>query len=141
MVRIVLVDDEPTVRQGLKMRLELAKELEVVGEAENGNTALTLIRELAPDVVIMDIELPGRDGIAVTQILRAENTPAAIVILSMHDDAETRARASAAGASRFVSKHEGANVLLEAIRAVAPGAQAAPSTEPSASAKKSDQPS
>jgi DNA-binding NarL/FixJ family response regulator len=75
-----------------------------------------LIRELAPDVVVMDIELPEGDGIAVARILRAEKSEAAVVILSMHDDLETRERARAAGATRFVSKHEGATVLLQAIR-------------------------
>jgi CheY-like chemotaxis protein/SAM-dependent methyltransferase len=116
--------------------LDLTKDIQVVGEAENGNTALPLIRECAPDVVIMDIEMPGLDGIALTEILCAENTPAAIVILTMHDDAETRARARAAGASKFVSKHEGATALLEAIRQVALNVQAATITEQSDSTRK-----
>ncbi len=119
MIRIILVDDEPTVRRGLKMRLELTKDLCVVGEAGDGDTALRLIRELIPDVVVMDIELPQHDGIAVTQTLGAEKVSSAVVILSMYDDAETRARARAAGAAMFVSKHEGAAALLQAIRQVA----------------------
>jgi CheY-like chemotaxis protein/SAM-dependent methyltransferase len=93
----------------------LTKDMCVVGEAGSGGAALQLIRELGPDVVVMDIELPECDGIAVTQTLRAERVPAAVVILSMHDDSDTRGRACAAGA-KFVGKHEGAAVLLQAIR-------------------------
>ncbi len=119
MIQIVLVDDEVTVRQGLKMRLELTKEMRVIGEAGDANTALPLIRTHSPQVIVMDIELPDQDGIAVTKMLRDEKCPSAIVILSMHDDAETRERALAAGAAKFVSKHEGTPALLKAIRQVA----------------------
>ncbi len=118
MIRIVLVDDEPAVRRGLKMRLELTKEMRVVGEVGDGATALQQIMEWAPDVVIMDIELPGCDGISLTKQLRAVNAGATVLILSMHDDSETRARATAAGAAKFVSKHEGTDALLKAIRSV-----------------------
>lgn len=118
MIRIVLVDDEPVVRRGLKMRLEVNKEFTVVGEVGDGATAVQRILELAPDVVIMDIELPGCDGIAVTHAIRAKKMSTAIVILSMHDDAGTRARAFAAGANKFVGKHEGTDALLRAIREV-----------------------
>lgn len=116
MIRVVLVDDEPNVRRGLKMRLELTKEMAVVGESGNGETALALIHELQPDVVVMDIELPGQDGLTLTGRLCAEKPCPAIVILSMHDHAETRARARQAGAASFVSKHEKTSVLLQSIR-------------------------
>lgn len=116
MIRIVLVDDESTVRHGLKMRLGLTRDLYVVGEAGNGEAALQLIQHFDPDVVVMDIELPDQDGIALTQTLRSQNCRAAIIILTMHDDAETRERARAAGAVKFVSKHEGTMALIEALR-------------------------
>ncbi|HEX7588732.1 MAG TPA: response regulator transcription factor [Anaerolineae bacterium] len=119
MIRIVLVDDESSVRQGLKMRLELTKEIVVVGETGDGATALTLIHDLLPDVVVMDIKLPGHDGITITQTLRAEKVRAAIVIHSMHDDAAMRECAHAAGALAFVGKHEGIAALLSAIRKAA----------------------
>ncbi len=112
----MLVDDEPAVRRGLKMRLELTKEMSVIGEVGDGAVALPQILEGAPDVVIMDVELPGCDGIAVTRMLSAENAQIAIIILSMHDDPGTRARAIAAGAARFVSKHAGTDALLRAIQ-------------------------
>ncbi len=120
MIRIVLVDDEATIRYGLKMRLELAQDLRVVGEAGDGKTALALIDQLQPDVVVMDVELPDRDGIAWIQTLRAQNCRAAIIVLTMHDDDATRERARAAGAAQFVGKHEGASALLQAIRDAAP---------------------
>lgn len=119
MIRIVLVDDEPAVRQGLKMRLARTNDMRVVGEAGDGETALHLIHEHSPDVVVMDVELPGDDGLAVTRLLRSEKTPPAIVILSMHDDPGTGEQARAAGAAIFVSKHAGATALLQGIRQVA----------------------
>ena len=119
MIRIVLVDDESSVRQGLRMRLELTRETVVVGETGDGLAALNLIRELLPDVVVMDIELSGQDGLAVTRRLCADEAHAAIVIHSMHDDELTRERASAAGAFAFVGKHEGVAALLNAIRRAA----------------------
>lgn len=131
MIRIVLVDDEPVVRHGLKMRLELIKEMRVVGEAGDGETALQLVRELKPDVVVMDIELHQSDGITLTRILRAEKSSAAILIHSMHDDAETREKARGAGACAFVSKHEGTVALLKAIREV---------TKPPQDSKSQEQP-
>jgi cyclopropane fatty-acyl-phospholipid synthase-like methyltransferase/CheY-like chemotaxis protein len=98
------------------MRLELTKEMSVVGEAGDGKAALTIIRQTLPDVVVMDIGLPAPDGLTVTQMLRAENSPARVVIHSMHDDVEMRAGARAAGAFAFVSKYEGIPALLRAIR-------------------------
>jgi DNA-binding NarL/FixJ family response regulator len=118
MIRIVLVDDEPTIRHGLRMRLGLTKDMCVVGEAGSGGHALQVIRELRPDVVVMDVELPDCDGIIVTETLRAEKNRVPVIILSMHDDPGTRARACAAGAG-FVSKHQGAAELLQAVREAA----------------------
>ena len=116
MIEIVLVDDESKVRQGLKMRLELTKEMHVVGEAGDADTALSLIRALQPEVVVMDVELSDQDGIVLTKTLRDENCRSAFVILTLHDDADTRKRARTAGAVNFVSKHEGGAALIRAIR-------------------------
>ncbi len=136
MIEIVLVDDELSVRQGLKMRLELTKEMRVVGEAGDGDTAVRLIRTLKPDIVVMDVELPDQDGIALTKILRDENCSSSIIILSMHDDADTRERALTAGAVNFVSKHEGTAALLKAIRATA--SVQTDSLQPNSSSKGAD---
>ena len=120
-VRLVLVDDEPAIRRGLRMRLALESDVEVVGEAANGVAALEQIRRLAPQVVLMDVEMPGLDGISATWELRSRSTGPAVVMLSIHDDAATVARALAAGAVAFVAKHSIDALLLAAIRLAAHG--------------------
>jgi DNA-binding NarL/FixJ family response regulator len=118
-INILLVDDEPIIRRGLRMRLELEPDLSVVGEAGDGLDALDSARALTPNVVLMDVEMPRMNGIDATRELRSQVPSAAVVILSMHDDAATQARARAAGASAFVSKHSIDHGLLEAIRRAA----------------------
>ena len=103
------------------MRLALESDVEVVGEAGDGIDALEQVERLAPQVVLMDVEMPGLDGIATTSELRARSTDAAVVMLSMHDDAMTVDRALAAGANAFVSKRSIDGALLEAIRRAAYG--------------------
>lgn len=120
-IRLLLVDDEPAIRRGLRMRLALESDVEVVGEAGDGVSALDLVQRLAPQVVLMDVEMPGLDGIAATTELRSRPTGPAVVMLSMHDDAATVARALAAGAAAFVAKHSIDAGLLTAIRQAAHG--------------------
>ena len=115
---IVLVDDQATLRRGLRMWLTLEPDLEVVGEAESGEAALRLVRALSPDLVLMDVEMPDMDGIAATAALRAASPHVAVVILSLYDDARTEARAREAGAVGFVSKHQAKSTLLATIRRV-----------------------
>jgi DNA-binding NarL/FixJ family response regulator len=119
MIKLLLVDDQPTVRQGLRMRLTLEPDLTVVGEASTAEEALALVQSLAPDIVLMDVEMPGMDGIAATVAVRASARQSAVVILSIHDDALTRARAQAAGAVAFVEKRGKTEELLAAIRQAA----------------------
>ena len=118
---IVLVDDQASVRRGLRMRLSMEPDVEVVGEAESGEAALRLVRALSPDVVLMDVEMPGMDGIVATAALRATAPHVAVVILSLYDDARTRARAREAGAAAFVAKHQAKSTLLATIRRVVSG--------------------
>lgn len=117
-ISIVLVDDQATVRRGLRMRLTIEADVEVVGEAGSGEAALRLVRSLSPDVVLMDVEMPGMDGIDATAALRAAAPQVAVVILSLYDDARTRARAREAGAAAFVAKHQAKTTLLATIRRV-----------------------
>ena len=119
MIRLLLVDDQPAVRRGLEMRLLLEPDLLVVGEASNGKEALALGQTLFPDVVLMDIEMPEMDGITATAALHTAVPQTAVIMLSIHDDATTRARAQAAGAVAFVEKRGTAEGLLVAIRQVA----------------------
>lgn len=115
MIRVLLVDDEPVVRRGLRARFQLEPDIEVVGEAINGAEALTLAQTLLPDVVLMDVQMPELDGIAATQALRALVPRCAVVVLSIHDDALSREQARAAGAVAFVQKRGDLDALLAAI--------------------------
>lgn len=119
MIKILLVDDQPAVRDGLRMRLELEPDLTIVGEACDGPGAVALAQALVPDVVVMDVEMPGLDGIEAAGQLRAGTPSIAIVMLSIHCDMTTRARAREAGAVAFVEKRAAIDVLLAEIRRAA----------------------
>jgi DNA-binding NarL/FixJ family response regulator len=127
MIRVLLVDDQSVVRRALRGRFHLEPDLEVVGEASTGSEALMLAQTLAPDVVLMDIEIPEMDGIEATAALRRAVPQSPVVILSIYDDAQTRTRAQAAGAVAFVEKRGATDSLLSAIRLAA--AQAGNSNE------------
>lgn len=121
MIKLLIVDDEPTVRKGLRMRLASEPEVVVVGEAGSGEEALALVETLRPDVVLMDVALPQMDGIAATQALHTTFPQLAVIILTIHDDKATQARARAAGAAAFVTKRGLNGELLAAIRNVSNG--------------------
>lgn len=120
MIRILLVDDQRAVRQGLRLRLTLEPDLGVVAEAGDGTEALTLARSASPHVIVMDVQLPGPDGIAVACAMRDTAPACAVIMLSIHDDSVTRDRAQAAGAVAFVSKHGSIDELVAAIRQATP---------------------
>jgi two-component system, NarL family, response regulator LiaR len=105
-VGVLLVDDHAAVRQGLRMFLQLEPAATVVGEASSGAEALELAGDLRPDVIIMDIEMPGMDGIEATALLVAMLPQVAVIILTMHGTSDRRARAFAAGARAFVEKSQ-----------------------------------
>ena len=116
MIKVLLVDDQPAVRQGLRMRMELESDLAVVGEADSGLEALNLAQRLGPDVIVMDVAMPEMDGITATEHLREVAPLVPVVMLSIHGDGATRARASAAGAAAFVEKQASVEDLLAEIR-------------------------
>jgi DNA-binding NarL/FixJ family response regulator len=118
-IRLYLVDDEPHVRRGLRMRLEMEPDFEIVGESGDSAGAITGITATRPDVVLMDIELPGQDGIRTTASLSKTLPETAVVMVSMRDDPATRAQAREAGAAGFVGKHEIDFALTRAIRSAA----------------------
>ena len=120
LIRLLIVDDQPAVRQGLHMRLAAEADLCVVGKALDGEAALGLAQSLCPDVGLMDVEMPHMDGLVAASALRAICPHASVVMLSIHDDAYTRAQAEHAGAAAFVTKSVPADVLLATIRRVAP---------------------
>ena len=115
-LRVLLADDEPMVRRGLRMRLELETDVEVVGEARNGSEALTEAKALRPDAVLMDVRMPVMDGVEATAALRRTLPGCAVVVLSLYDDFATRARVRSAGAAAFVPKHRAEEALLAALR-------------------------
>ncbi|HEY6411748.1 MAG TPA: response regulator transcription factor [Ktedonobacteraceae bacterium] len=116
MIRVLLVDDQPVVRRGLRVRFQLEPDMQVIGEASTGSEALTLAQILTPDVVLMDIEMPDMDGIEATVALRTVVPQSIVVILSIHTDRQTRMKAQAAGAVAFVEKRGTTDILLAAIR-------------------------
>ena len=119
MIRLVLVDDQAGIRQGLRMLLTLEPDITVVAEASTGREAVTLVQGLSPDVVLMDIEMPEMDGIAAAAMIHVGSPQSAVVMLSIHDDVSTRARAQAAGATAFVNKNGAIEALVATIRQVA----------------------
>jgi DNA-binding NarL/FixJ family response regulator len=117
MIRILLADDQENVRRGLRMRFAIEPDLEVVGEASTGAEAVRLARELSPDVIVMDVEMPVMDGFAAAKELSGDCCR--IVILSLHDDARARERAKSLGCNAFVAKHQADSALLDAVREAA----------------------
>jgi DNA-binding NarL/FixJ family response regulator len=123
-IRLLLVDDEARVRQGLLMCMSGEPDFDVVGEAEEGQEAVTLATKLHPDVVILDVHMRGLGGIEAARELAATEPSAKVVMLSLQDDSRTRDEAIASGASAFVGKQEGIARLFEVIRSVAGRAHA-----------------
>ena len=120
-VRVLLVDDHAVVRAGLHMLLAADREIEIVGEAENGAEGLRLARELVPDVVLMDISMPDMNGIEATRRIKAICPDIAVLALTMHEDDQYFFEMLAAGASGYVPKRAAPNDLMAAIHALAHG--------------------
>jgi DNA-binding NarL/FixJ family response regulator len=118
MIRILIVDDHTIVRQGVRSLLEREPDLSVVGEAGDGRTAIRIACERNVDVVIMNVVMPGLNGIDATRILRRECPAARVLILTAHDDEEFVREALIAGALGYVLKQADASDLVSAIRAV-----------------------
>src|ERR1700694_1060960 len=118
---IVLVDDHKLVRDGVRGILERGAEFRVVGEAENGADAVQLCKKSAPDMVLMDIGLPGMNGIEATTELLRHCPGVKVVILSMYDDENSVVSAIRSGARAFVLKKASSSELLDALRTVARG--------------------
>lgn len=119
--RVLLAEDHQVVREGLRALLAAEPDLEIVGEASDGPGAQSLAEQLAPEVVVMDIGLPGLSGVEVTRRLRKSHPEIQVVILSMHDDAPTVDAALHAGARGYVLKGLGVAKLRDAIRTVQRG--------------------
>jgi DNA-binding NarL/FixJ family response regulator len=120
-IQVLIVDDQALVRAGFKMILESEPEIEIVGEAEDGLQAVEAARELRPDVVLMDIRMPGLDGITATARLRRRQHPPEVIVLTTFDADELVLRALRVGASGFLLKDTPPAQIVDAIRRVAAG--------------------
>jgi DNA-binding NarL/FixJ family response regulator len=122
-LRILLADDHVTVRRGLKLLIDAERDMEVIGEAGDGNEAVQKARELNPDVIVMDISMPGVSGLAATRTLKKIKPDAVIVTLTRHPDNAYLQELLRAGVSGYVLKRSAPTELLHAIRAAAAGGQ------------------
>ncbi|HRY09208.1 MAG: response regulator transcription factor [Actinobacteria bacterium] len=120
-IRVLIVDDDTLVRAGLRMMIESQSDLEVVGEADNGADAVTLARSLTPDIVLMDIRMPGTDGLAATGLITDMSDEIKVMILTTFDLDEYVFEAVRSGASGFLLKRTRPEDLLAGIRTVASG--------------------
>ncbi|MCM2393252.1 response regulator [Streptomyces albipurpureus] len=120
-VRVVLVDDQPLVRAGLRVLVANSAGLEIVGEAGTGADAVRLAGEVRPDVIVMDIRMPGMNGIEATGLITAGPSTARVLVLTTFDDDESVYGALRAGASGFLVKDMDLDDILTAIRVVAAG--------------------
>lgn len=120
-VRVVLADDQPLVRSGLRVLIADTPDLEVVGEVANGEEAVRLAREVRPDVIVMDIRMPGMNGIEATSLVTSGPGAARVLILTTFDEDDHVYGALRAGASGFAVKDMALDDILAAIRVVAAG--------------------
>ncbi|MCL5734089.1 MAG: response regulator transcription factor [Actinobacteria bacterium] len=117
-IRVLIVDDHTLLRDGISALLDLVPDMEVVGEATNGKEALDKVRELLPDVVLMDLEMPVMDGLEASRRVRARYPSAKVLILSQYDDAQHVLDALGVGAQGFVLKTAASSDLVAGIRSV-----------------------
>ena len=121
MVRVVLIDDDPLVRAGLKLMLGGREGVDFVGDGSDGSEAAALVAEHRPDALLMDIRMPGKDGLTATEELMAQKDAPRVVILTTFDSDDSVLRALAAGAAGFLLKDTPPDRMLEAIKQVAAG--------------------
>lgn len=120
-IRILVVDDEPLVRRGLQLIMNAEPDLTVVGEAGDGAEALSQVRELAPDVVCMDVRMPGVDGIRATELILNLPTPPKVLVITTFENDQYVSDALLAGAAGFLLKRASAEEMIQAVRTVAGG--------------------
>ncbi|GAA1586949.1 MULTISPECIES: response regulator transcription factor [Kribbella] len=120
-IRVLIVDDDPLLRAGLKLMLGGAEEIRVVGEAGDGSGVQGLIDRLAPDVILMDIRMPGTDGLTATEAVRRRPGAPEVVILTTFDADEHVLRALRAGAAGFILKDTPPAEIVESVRRIAAG--------------------
>ena len=121
MIRVMLVDDHAVVRTGFRLLLQSLTDVSVIAEAESGEVACQRYAELTPDIVVMDLAMPGMGGLEALKRIRARHPQARVLALSAHDDPMHARRAFQEGALGFLSKRSAPEALLEAVTTVAAG--------------------
>lgn len=120
-IKVMLVDDHAVVRMGFKMLLETTEDIKVIAEAESGESAIKSFVEHKPDVIVMDITMPGMGGMEAIERILSKESSAKILVLSAHEDSVHPKRVLNAGAMGYVTKRSAAEELIKAIRSVASG--------------------
>lgn len=120
-IRVLLVDDHPIIRSGIRMLLERAPDIVVVGETDRGDSVLSLVERLKPDVVLLDMEIHGKSGVQVASDLQEAGAPVRILVLSAYDDDQYISSVLAKGAAGYLTKDQAPEAIIEAVRGVARG--------------------
>lgn len=121
MIRIVIADDHAIVREGLKRIVSSANDLDIVGEAKDGLEVMQRVRELTFDVLVLDLSMPGKNGMELIKLIRTDYPKLHILILSMHQELQYAVRAIKSGASGYLTKESAPEQLVQAIRKIAAG--------------------
>jgi len=122
-IRVVLADDHPIVRAGIRNLLNNCQDITVVGETGNGLEVLPLVEKLQPDVLLLDMDMPGMEGVTIARRLHNANSPVRILALSAHDDKQYILQVLELGASGYLMKDEAPDTISEAVQGVARGEQ------------------
>jgi DNA-binding NarL/FixJ family response regulator len=120
-IRILLVDDQSIVREGIRSMLSPEPDMMVVGEAQDGNAALRAVIELVPDVVLMDVRMPGMDGLTALERLKQISPRTSVIMVTLYDDPDYLMRAVSAGAAGYILKDANREDLIRAVRVTADG--------------------
>ncbi len=121
MIRVVLADDHAFIRIGIRNILQKTPDIKVVGEASNGQQAVMLVEELQPDILLLDMEMPNKNGIEVARKLRETGSKTSILALSAHEDKHFILGMLANGASGYLTKEEVPDIVIRAVRGIADG--------------------
>lgn len=122
-IRVILADDHPVVRTGIRTLLQQAEDIVVVAETGNGNEVFKLVEQLAPDVLLLDMEMPGLSGVEVAMRLKELSAPVRVLALSAYDDEEYIRNLLLHGAAGYLTKEEAIESIIDAVRGVARGEQ------------------
>lgn len=120
-IRVLLADDHPVVRAGIRTLLQSAADIDVVAEATSGAEALALVEQLGPDVLLLDMEMPGLSGVEVAKKLKVLKSSVRVLALSAYDDTQYVRNLLASGAAGYLTKEEASEMIIEAVRGVARG--------------------